>query len=73
MSTAIKVKLKSNPRLEFLDNSETNSKQRYRWRIWESSDIVAASSEGYSSIALAKENLLSIEQHIKWLRENNKI
>jgi len=38
-----------------------------------SSDEVAASSEGYSSLAAAKENFLKIEQHIQWLRTHNKV
>lgn len=62
------------PRVEFYEDIKTsNSKQRYRWRLYFSSDIVAASSEGYSSKAEALENFIKIEQHIKYLRENNLI
>lgn len=43
------------------------------WQLWFSSDIVCASSQGYSTPAEAKENFRKVESHIKWLRENNQI
>jgi len=43
------------------------------WRLWFSSDVVCASSQGYYSPSEAKENFRKVESHIKWLRENNQI
>lgn len=57
------------PKLEIYEDSA----KQWRWRIYKSSDIVAASTEGYSSKQKAIDNILAIEQHIKYLRENNKI
>jgi hypothetical protein len=61
------------PKVVFTDSNVTGSSQRYRWKLFMSSDEVAASSEGYSSLSAAKENFLKIEQHIQWLRTNNKV
>lgn len=64
------------PRLvidEKMNNSKNPPKKEYWWRIWMSSDIVAASSEGYESREKCLDNLKKIEQHIKYLRENNLI
>jgi uncharacterized protein YegP (UPF0339 family) len=62
---------KKKPKVEFyLDNKQAGG-QEWRWRLWLSSDIVAASSEGYSSKAEARENFLKIEKHIQYLREND--
>lgn len=59
------------PRLNIYQDISDNNK--WRWRIWMSSDIVAASSQGYSSEGECKENLLKVEQYIKSLREQNLI
>ncbi|RYG08473.1 MAG: hypothetical protein EOO07_25575 [Chitinophagaceae bacterium] len=61
------------PRVEFFQDKKLPPNKEWRWQIWFSSDIVAASSEGYATLAAAKENLLNIENHIRWLRENGKI
>lgn len=57
------------PKLEI----KTDANGKWRWHISVSSDIVAASSQGYATKELAKENLLKLEQHIKYLREKNLI
>lgn len=60
------------PKVEFYQDKTKPNKQ-WRWRLFFSSDEVAATSEGYHSEAAAKENFLKIEQHIKFLRERNRI
>ncbi len=57
------------PKVEFYQDSA----QKWRWHLYFSSDIVDSSSQGYATKELAKENLLKIELHIKYLRENNMI
>jgi uncharacterized protein YegP (UPF0339 family) len=61
------------PKVEFYQDKSKPPNKEWWWKLWFSSDIVAASSEGYSSKAEAKENFLKIEQHIKFLRDNNRI
>jgi uncharacterized protein YegP (UPF0339 family) len=66
---AAKLRVTKSPRVEFYQDA----KKEYRWRLFYSSDEVAASSEGYKNKQDAIDNFLKIEQHIKWLRENGKI
>ena len=62
------------PRVEFYqDVSAKHPSQRWRWRVYFSSDLVAASSEGYESKIEAVENFMAIENHIRYLRENGLI
>lgn len=61
------------PRVEFFQDKSKPPNKEWWWRLYFSSDIVASSSEGYSTRAAAKENFLKIEQHIKFLRERNKV
>jgi uncharacterized protein YegP (UPF0339 family) len=73
MATVTDPYVNKQPKVVFYDHGESNPSQRYRWTLFMSSDKVAASSEGYSSAQLAKENFLKIEKHIEWLRTNNKV
>lgn len=50
-----------------------DAKREWRWKLFFSSDEVAASTEGYKNKQDAIDNFLKIEQHIKWLRENGKV
>lgn len=52
---------------------DTSDNHKWRWQIQMSSDIVAASSQGYYSEAACKQNLLDLESHISYLRSNNQI
>jgi uncharacterized protein YegP (UPF0339 family) len=61
------------PKVEFYQDKTLPPNKGWRWRLSFSSDIVAASSEGYASKAEAKENFLKIEHHIRYLREHNKV
>ena len=61
--------LTKKPRVEFYVG---NDKKNW-WRLWFSSDIVCASSQGYATEALAKENFLKVEEHIKFLREAKEV
>jgi len=63
----------NHPILEvFKDQKEPPGKET-RWHIEVSGRVVAASSEGYKNRADAIQNLIMLEQHIKWLRENGKL
>jgi hypothetical protein len=64
----LKVLVKK-PKVEFYPNITANPKQRWRWRLWMSSDEIAASSEGYESKEGAITNFLKIEEHIRTIRE----
>jgi hypothetical protein len=46
---------------------------KWRWRIKHGSDITAASSQGYATKALARENLLKLKEEIEYLDVNNAI
>lgn len=61
------------PKVEFFQDKSKPPNKEWWWRLYFSSDIVAASSEGYSSRSEAKDNFLKIEQHIKFLKEKNRI
>ena len=61
------------PKLEVYESiSKTNLKEWY-WKIMINANIVAASSEGYRNRADCIDNLLKVEGHIKYLREQNLI
>ncbi|NOT91041.1 YegP family protein [Ferruginibacter sp.] len=64
--------LKKQPRLEIYEDSK-DPKAKIRWRIWMSSDIVAASSQGYATEAAAKENIKKIRDHINELEKLGKL
>jgi uncharacterized protein YegP (UPF0339 family) len=72
-STGFKLKLSNNPKLEIYVNRDATPKQHWRWRIYVSGNIMAASSEGYESRQHCIANIIKLEQHIKYLRENNLI
>ncbi len=57
------------PRLEFY--LDTN--QKHRWRIYMSSDIVAASTQGYATKQLCIDNLKKIANHIIQLDKSGKL
>ena len=60
------------PRLDlYEDNKEPKGK--FRWRIWMSSDIVAASTQGYATKELRTENLKKIANHILELERTGKL
>jgi uncharacterized protein YegP (UPF0339 family) len=73
MSVKVIIHKKREPRIEYIDDVSANPKQRYRWRIWASSDIIAASSEGYESLNAAKENIKDIGKYIQALIDNGKL
>lgn len=57
------------PRVEFYQDKSKPPHKEWWWRLYFSSDIVAASSEGYSNKREAIENFLKIEKHIQYIRE----
>lgn len=69
MSNSILNYQSKKPRVDFY----VGDNNKHWWRLWFSSDIVCASSQGYSTESEAKENFVKIESHIRWLRENEKI
>lgn len=46
---------------------------KWRWRIWMSSDIVAASSQGYKTKSEALENVKKVRDHITTLEQQGKL
>lgn len=68
-----KIRIIKTPKVEFYQDKKQPPNKEWWWRLWYSSDIVAASSEGYKNESEAKENFKKIEEHIRYLRENNKI
>ena len=60
------------PRLDIYEDSK-EPVNKFRWRIWMSSDIVAASSQGYATRALCIANLKSLRSHIDKLEELGKL
>lgn len=65
----VRIKVARTPRVEFYEDA----KKEWRWKLFMSSDEVAAATEGYKNKQEAIDNFLKIEQHIKWLKENGKI
>ncbi len=60
------------PRFQiFTDSKEPVNK--YRWHIWMSSDIVAASSQGYASRQLCLQNAKSVMYHLLELKKDGKL
>lgn len=52
---------------------EKDDKEEWRWNIKIGSDIIGCSSEGYHNRIECLENILNVEQRIKYLRENGLI
>lgn len=65
--------LNKQPRLEIYPSTSSSGKTEFRWRIYMSSDIVAASSEGYATRALCIDNLKKIANHIVQLDKDGKL
>jgi uncharacterized protein YegP (UPF0339 family) len=65
--------LNKQPRLDIYPSTNKSGKTEFWWRIYMSSDIVAASSEGYSSRDLCIDNLKKIANHIKELERTGKL
>lgn len=64
--------LAKKPRFEIYEDNKEPLK-KYRWRIWMSSDIVGASSQGYSTRALCLENVKKLSNHIIELEREGKL
>lgn len=64
--------LKREPRLEIYEDHKL-PKNKWRWRIFMSSDEVAASTQGYATENLCKENLKSVGKYIASLEQSDKI
>jgi uncharacterized protein YegP (UPF0339 family) len=65
--------LNKQPRLEIYTSTTKLGTTEFWWRIYMSSDIVAASSEGYSTRALCIDNLKKIANHIVELERTCKL
>ena len=65
--------LNKQPRLEIYPSTNKTGKTEIWWRIFMSSDMVAASSEGYASRALCIDNLKKIANHIVELERTGKL
>ena len=65
--------LNKQPRLVIEPSTNKTGKTEFWWRIYMSSDIVAASSEGYSTRALCLDNLKKIANHIVELDKTGKL
>ena len=63
------VKLNFFPKLKI----EKDSKSEWRWNIKVNSEIIASSSEGYKNRKDCVDNILNVEDRIKYLRENDLI
>lgn len=61
------------PRLDIYEVNGKDGKKEFWWRIYMSSDIVAASSEGYSTRAFCIDNLKKIANHIVELDKQGKL
>ena len=60
------------PRIDiYTDAKEPINK--FRWRIYMSSDIVAASSQGYANRTLCIENIKAVGRHIAELEKEGKL
>ena len=60
------------PRLEIKEDHKL-PQHKWRWRIFMSSDEVAASTQGDATESLCKENLKSIGKYIATLEQSGKI
>ena len=65
--------MNNTPRLEVYEDKAKPPGKQWWWRIWISSNIIAASSEGYKNRVDCLDNIKNVEQRIKYLRENNLI
>ena len=63
----------NDPQFEIYQDVTANPKQRFRWRIKVSGNIVRASTEGYETRSGALENVKKLEDHIRKLREYGKL
>lgn len=61
--------LNKQPKLDIYEDVN----KKWRWRIYMSSDIVASSSEGYSTRTLCIDNLKKIANHIVELERTGKL
>ena len=61
------VKLRFLPKLEI----KKDSKNEWRWNIKVNSDIIGASSEGYKNRKDCVDNILNLEDRIKYLKDND--
>lgn len=52
------------PRLDIYEENSNDNTKKWRWRIWMSSDIVAASSQGYATRKSCVDNIRKIAGHI---------
>ena len=57
------------PRFEI----KPDAKEKFRWHIYMSSDIVASSSQGYATRELCLDNVKSIGRHIAELEKEGKL
>ncbi|MEP7238114.1 MAG: hypothetical protein ABI685_09625 [Ferruginibacter sp.] len=60
------------PRFEIYEDAKEPI-NKWRWRIWMSSDIVGASTQGYSTRTLCLTNVKSLGNHIKELESTGKL
>ena len=60
------------PRFEIYEDHKEPEK-KWRWRIMMSSDIIGASTQGYSSKALCLSNVKNLGNYIKELESDGKI
>jgi len=60
------------PRFEIYPDAK-EPVNKFRWRIYRSSDIVAASTQGYASRALCLENVKAVGRHIAELEKEGKL
>ena len=66
------LRLKREPRL-IIEEDHKLPKHKWRWHIFMSSDEVAASTQGYATKELCKENLKNIGKYIISLEQSGKI
>jgi uncharacterized protein YegP (UPF0339 family) len=64
--------LMKHPKLEIYEDAK-EPKNKWRWRITMSSDIVAASTQGYATRQLCIDNLKSIKNLIAQLEQTGKL
>ena len=60
------------PQFEIFNDSK-QPVHKFRWHIWMSSDIVAASSQGYTRRELCLQNAKSVMNHLLELNKEGKL
>lgn len=60
------------PRIEIYQDAKEPI-NKWRWKIWMSSDIIGASSQGYSSKASCIENVKNLGKYISELEKGGKL